>query len=240
MAAKTAAPTNKRYTGGCTRQDCGVPQEPFLQHVSLGWEVCGANSADVVPLQLLTQVFGKYDRFMGDFTQSDARRHIYERATTQEGINGYENIHPFFETFSDTGLMGFYQTYRLGDQHNEGYNNLRVAQNDWVLYCMRLQEYQVETGKNLLKSKILFENDGAETTNKTIGQQLISAGGVTPIEQAYARIEDVTTTQVLDAVTECTQHTPPSTHASSLLLCRCLTRSTTTTTTVSRSSPPSV
>eukprot|EP01064_Diplonema_japonicum_P014853 TRINITY_DN2253_c1_g2_i1.p1 TRINITY_DN2253_c1_g2~~TRINITY_DN2253_c1_g2_i1.p1 ORF type:complete len:482 (+),score=151.83 TRINITY_DN2253_c1_g2_i1:53-1498(+) len=192
--------TTKRYTGGAARMDCGTLQPPYSNHVALGWEICPASSADVVPLRLLTEVFGNYDRFMNDMTSNWYIRFNIERQSTQAGKQPLEEVRTFFDTNSDTGLQGFYFTHNLGDYREESWHFLIALQNEWVRYCMRLAPYQVEVGKNLLKNRLLFEADGAAKANAAIGKELVSKGTFTPLEQSFARIDDLTTQQVSDTV----------------------------------------
>ena len=195
IEAKTETATDKRYVGGQTRMDIGTPVAPYQQHVALGWEVCPANSPDVVPLQLLLQVFGNYDRLHNDMTSNWGIRFNLERFSTQMGNSPLEEMKTFFNLHSDTGLMGFHLAYKLG-AGDEGWILLAGMQAEWCRYCMRLNPYQVEVGKNLLKSKLLFENDGCDKANVNIGKQLVNTGGVAPLEQQFARVNDLTTNQV--------------------------------------------
>eukprot|EP01059_Diplonema_ambulator_P005755 TRINITY_DN15544_c0_g2_i1.p1 TRINITY_DN15544_c0_g2~~TRINITY_DN15544_c0_g2_i1.p1 ORF type:complete len:500 (+),score=215.48 TRINITY_DN15544_c0_g2_i1:49-1500(+) len=200
VASTPEAAQDKRYTGGAARMDSGNLASPYSNHVALGWEICPASNADVIPLRILTEVFGNYDRFMNDMTSNWWIRFNVERQSTQIGYQPLEEVRTIFDTFSDTGLQGFYFTHNMGCMRDEGWFFLVALQNEWIRYCMRLTPYQVEVGKNLLKSNLLFENDGSEKTNMNIGKQLISKGTYTPLEQAFARIDDVTTQQVSDTM----------------------------------------
>ncbi|KAJ9436965.1 Mitochondrial-processing peptidase subunit beta [Diplonema papillatum] len=200
MTKVAPAAIDKRYTGGAVRVDAGMPSAPYANHVAVGWEICGADGADVLPLRLLTEVYGQYDRFMNDMSSNWWVRFNLERQSTQHGNMPLEEVRTFFDTFSDTGMMGFFYTYQIGSERAEGWNFMVALQNEWVRYCMRMEPYKVEVGKNLLKNKLIFEHDGAEKTNAEVGKQLISRGGYTPLEQAYARINDLTTQQVSDVI----------------------------------------
>jgi len=200
LTGKGDTAQDKRYTGGATRVDAGKPSAPFANHVSLAWEVCGADGADSVPLKILLEKFGKYDRFQNDMTSNPWIRMNIERNSTQLGNMPLEFVTPVFEQVSDTGLMGFYFTTMTGAERNESWHFMTALQNEWVRYCMRLTAYDVEVGKHLLKNNLVFNYDGAAKANATIGKDLVMAGEHAPIEQQYSRINDVTVQQVSDTM----------------------------------------
>eukprot|EP01060_Flectonema_neradi_P032013 TRINITY_DN500_c9_g1_i1.p1 TRINITY_DN500_c9_g1~~TRINITY_DN500_c9_g1_i1.p1 ORF type:complete len:496 (+),score=103.70 TRINITY_DN500_c9_g1_i1:45-1490(+) len=191
--------TDKRYTGGHVKQDEKVCA-PYSNHVTIGWEICGASSPDVIPLQLCMEMFGSYDRFHNERTRAFWIRYCNEFVSTQLGNEPLEEVLPIFETYSDTGIMGFHLQFKLGEGKIESLRYPAALQSEFIEYAMRLQDEKVVIGKNLLKSKVLADNDGCFTTNKTIGNQIISGGGVVPVEQSLQRIDDITTQQVSDTI----------------------------------------
>ena len=191
--------TDKRYTGGHIKQMEQI-RAPYANQVVVGWEICGASSPDVIPLQLCMEMFGSYDRFHGERTRNYWIRFNSENISTQYGAEPLEEVLPIFETYSDTGIMGFHINHKLGEAKTEVFSYPAMLQNEFIGYCMKLEDEKVAEGKNLLKSKLLADNDGTSKSNKTIGHQLISGNGVVPIEQAFQRIEDITTQQVSDTM----------------------------------------
>eukprot|EP01065_Artemidia_motanka_P033031 TRINITY_DN3_c0_g2_i1.p1 TRINITY_DN3_c0_g2~~TRINITY_DN3_c0_g2_i1.p1 ORF type:complete len:483 (+),score=177.26 TRINITY_DN3_c0_g2_i1:76-1524(+) len=200
MANKGEPTTGKRYIGGALRLGQGVPRAPYANHVACGWEICGASSADNVPLQVMMEYFGSYDRMQHDLNSNMGIRGIYERQQDQIGLGSLHEVRPLMANYSDTGLQGFYYVYSVGATREEGIFFLSRLQFEWVQYCMRLEQYQVEVGKNKLKSKLLFETDGAKKAAEKIGEQILYVGRCAPLEEQYARIDALTVQDISDAV----------------------------------------
>eukprot|EP01065_Artemidia_motanka_P033030 TRINITY_DN3_c0_g1_i1.p2 TRINITY_DN3_c0_g1~~TRINITY_DN3_c0_g1_i1.p2 ORF type:complete len:496 (+),score=186.55 TRINITY_DN3_c0_g1_i1:84-1490(+) len=192
--------TGKRYVGGAIRISQGVPKAPYANHVALGWEIPGGSCADSLPLQLLMETYGNYDRFQHDLVSNAAIRGTYERQQDQLGLGNLHEMRTFMNQYSDTGVMGFYYTHSIGSTREEAIFFLSRLQFEWVMYCQRLEDYTVEKGKNLLTSKFLFERDGVQKSVATAGKQLMTVGRVLPLEEVIARTNDLTTQQVSDTI----------------------------------------
>eukprot|EP01062_Namystynia_karyoxenos_P016537 TRINITY_DN1603_c0_g1_i1.p1 TRINITY_DN1603_c0_g1~~TRINITY_DN1603_c0_g1_i1.p1 ORF type:complete len:518 (+),score=195.49 TRINITY_DN1603_c0_g1_i1:106-1554(+) len=200
MENKGAPATGKRYVGGHVKVSCGAPAEPYCQHVALGWETCGAAGADNVPLQVLLNLFGSYDRFQHDLVSNWGIRQLYERQASQLGKGSLHEVRPFLASYSDTGLMGFYLQFSMGADREESFYFMTRMQSEWCKYCMRLEGHQVEVGKNLLKSKLLFGSDGAQKSAQQIGEQVLLVGRHLSLEEQFARIDDLTTADCSDTI----------------------------------------
>eukprot|EP00755_Sulcionema_specki_P021074 Sspe_Gene.1305::Locus_443_Transcript_1_3_Confidence_0.400_Length_1565::g.1305::m.1305/K17732/PMPCB, MAS1; mitochondrial-processing peptidase subunit beta len=191
---------DKRYVGGHSRVGYGKPRAPYANHVSLAWEICPKYHQDSVPLQLLMEVFGQYDRFQHDLVSNYGIRGTYERNASQFGCGALEEVRPVMSQYADTGLMGFYFIHGHGPNHEEGHYFMQRLQVEFIKYSMRLEKAQVDSGKNLLKSKLLMQVDSAKQSSDVLGHQLLFAGRPIPLEDLYTRIDNLSVQQVSDTI----------------------------------------
>eukprot|EP01062_Namystynia_karyoxenos_P050844 TRINITY_DN3969_c0_g7_i1.p1 TRINITY_DN3969_c0_g7~~TRINITY_DN3969_c0_g7_i1.p1 ORF type:complete len:521 (+),score=220.56 TRINITY_DN3969_c0_g7_i1:119-1564(+) len=200
MATGPPPAIGKRYVGGHVKISQGAPKPPYASHLAVGWEICGADCADVVPLQLLLEVFGSYDRFQHDLCSNWSIRGVYERQQEQLGKGSLHEVQPFLYNYSDTGLMGIYLVHNHGADREEQFFFIQRCLTEWCKYCMRLENYQVEVGKNKLKSKLLFARDGASKSCDVIGKELTTVGRSVPLAEMFQRIDELDTTTVSDVI----------------------------------------
>lgn len=190
----------KRYVGGHCKIGLPKPLPPYNQHIAVGFETAGYSCPDHVPLQLLQEVYGNYDRFRHDLVTNWAVRYTYERTAEQYGKQPLQEVHTFSDKYSDTGLMGFYFVSGIGAGYEEPYHYLSRLQGQWTKFCHRLEEYEVDMGKNHLKSKYLFDRDGASKSAKDFSEQLVHLGRVVPTEEYFQRVDDLTIDQISDTI----------------------------------------
>jgi len=169
-----------------------------------GWEVCPASSQDRLPLQLLMESHGGYDRFQHDHTSNFAIRNLYETVENMSQYGGHGMLHfcrPWWSLHSDTGVMGFYYCQPLGTL--QGWNSIELPWRlgmEWQSYCMRFEEQRYDIGKNKLKSNLLLATDGTKKSCETTAHQLAHYGRWVPMEELYARIDNLTIAVVSDVI----------------------------------------
>jgi predicted Zn-dependent peptidase len=183
-------------------------------HMMWGFETCGANSGDVVPLHLSAQIHGRYHRSEHEMGQHAISRvfKMYSSidhggpTTTHfppEAIEGYQT---FYKTFSDTGICGMYIVGRPWAIH-KGHNGdsclaiLQYSLFEWTRMSHRqIHQNELEQAKVNYKSQLLFNMDGSTNTVEDIGRQMLHIGRRVPLTEMYARIDDVTPNNVMETL----------------------------------------
>jgi len=195
---------DKRYVGGDIRRFSNKFMPTHASWVMLGWEICPADSQDTLPLQVIMECHGGYDRFHHDHTSNFAIRNMYENAESMSQYGGQGMPHfvrPFWHLHSDTGLMGMYYLQPLSI--HMGYGQLEMPWRlglEWQSYCMRFEEKNCEVGKNKVKSKLVLAMDGVKSSNDYIAHQLMYAKRWIPLEEQLARVDNLTTAIVSDTI----------------------------------------
>ena len=198
----TAKPTSTRYVGGEMRlwnlrfKTC---------HSMFAVETCGAVCEDSLPLQLVAQITGNYHRSQHELGQHALHRSL--KMFSSMDFSGPTNTHlpekcievanSFVKQYSDSGLMGMYLVTRPcqvapGDATSI-WECLQVSVNEWARLSQKiLHETEAEQAKVNLKAQLLFNMDGSLNSAEDIARQVRLFGRRVPLEEMYARIDDIT------------------------------------------------
>lgn len=196
------SPINTRFVGGEFRlwnlrfKTC---------HTIFAVETCGAACEDSIPLQLVTQVTGNYHRSQVDLGQAAIHRTL--KMFSAHDFSGPTNTHlnekcievanSFCKQYSDSGLIGQYLVTRPvvtgpGDAGST-WETLQVSMNEWARLAQKhLHETEAEQAKVNLKAQLLFNMDGSVNSAEDIARQVQLYGRRVPLDEMYARIDDVT------------------------------------------------
>jgi predicted Zn-dependent peptidase len=206
---KKPAPAS-RYVGGDYRL---WNMRMKLAHVAWGFETCGAASGDNVALQLATHIHGSYHRSQHELGQHAMHRVLKMYSSLDHGTptntpfpeQAPETVRSFYHAYEDTGLSGMQFVARpwttgpgwAGSVHDILHYTMteysRLAQK-----CVHQQE--LDQAKVNMKSQLLFNQDGATNTFQDIGKQVFHFGRRVPLDEMYARIDDITSTNMQEVL----------------------------------------
>lgn len=174
-------------------------------HTMWAFETCGAKCEDSLALQLVTQITGNFHRSQHELGQHAVHRamkmfcghdqvgptetHLHEKAL--------EIANSFCKQYSDAGLCGMYLVTRPqptspGDasSHQEF---IQVTMAEWCRMSQKvLHPIELEQAKVNLKAQLLYNMDGATNSALDIARQVQLYGRRVPLEEMYARIDDIT------------------------------------------------
>ncbi|CBH11005.1 metallo-peptidase, Clan ME, Family M16, putative [Trypanosoma brucei gambiense DAL972] len=204
----------------------GVPEARFVggeyklwnlryKTVHIGWafETCGAACEDSLPLALACEVPGPFHRSQHELGQHAMHRvlktfsSLDHSTPTNTHFNEkcIEIANPFLHQYKDTGLCGMYVVGRPAQAGpGDGTAMIEVFQYtiaEWCRICQKiLHEQELAQAKVNLKSQLLFNMDGSSNSAEDIGRQVLHYGRRIPLEEMYARIDDVTPTNVQEVL----------------------------------------
>jgi predicted Zn-dependent peptidase len=211
LDAKDSAPViDTRYVGGDIRLS---NHKIGLAHQMWAVETTGASSGDMTVLQLATQIHGNWHRSQHELANHSFQRLIKNFSSLDFGANaGFplsekapELTTTFLHQYEDTGLFGGYVVGRNLNQ-TKGLNRmaaeaLEIAISDYGRLAKKgIDQTEFEQAKVNLKAQLLFNTDGATNTAKELGHQTIYYGRRMPLEEAYARIDDVTASNLQEVL----------------------------------------
>ena len=184
-----------------------------VSHFAWAFETCGADCGDVVPLSLLTHIHGPYHR-----QQHDLVHHSFQIAykcftamdhatptNTHFPEKGIECVHPFFNCYEDVGLLGKAITGRVaptgpGSAMNF-YDYIQLTMMEFTRLSQKsVHQSELDAAKVMYKSQLLMGHDGATNSFEDIANQLFYRGRRVPIHEMFARIDDITPTNMMEVM----------------------------------------
>ena len=178
-------------------------------HMVWGVETCGALSQDTTVLQLFSHIQGAWHRSQHELGVAAAHRIFKVYGSMDHGPTHFnllpnecpEIVNAFHLPYEDIGLTG---TYVVGRQWKSGYcSYLSFAD----LVEVQMKEYnrlankvvhqqELDQAKAKFKAQLLLNQDGAHNSAVDAAQQIFHLGRRVPLTEMYARIDDITPSNV--------------------------------------------
>lgn len=208
--AKREVPVESRYVGGEYKL---WNLRHKTVHLSWGFETCGANCEDSLPLNLATQITGNFHRSQHELGQHQMHRVLktfssLDHSTptnTHFNEKAIEVANTFLKQYSDAGLCGMNLVLRpaqtgMGDA-GILQEIMQYSMSEWTRFSQKvLHEVELDQAKVNVKSQLLFNMDGSSNTAEDIGRQVLFHGRRVPLEEMYSRIDDITATNVQEVL----------------------------------------
>ena len=183
-------------------------------HMAWAFETCGSTCGDVIPLGLATQIHGGFHRSQHEMGQHAMHRVLKVYSSLDHGgptqthfpAECIETAQSFLKTYSDTGLCGMYivgRPWKIEGGHSADsmMELLQYSLSDWVRLSQRVvHQQELEQAKVNMKAQLMFNMDGSTNTAEDIGKQVLSLGRRVPLDEMYARIDDVTPTNLMETL----------------------------------------
>ncbi|KNH07535.1 mitochondrial processing peptidase [Perkinsela sp. CCAP 1560/4] len=184
-----------------------------VSHFAWAFETCGADCGDIVPLTLLTHIHGPYHRSQHDLVQHSFQL-TYKCMTAMDHSTptnthfpekGIECVNPFFHSYEDVGLLGKAFTGRPEPTGTGIANNFMDYVQLTMMEFTRMSQKAVhpnelEAAKVMYKSQLLMGHDGATNSFEDISKQIFYRGRRVPIAEMFARVDDITPTNVMEVL----------------------------------------
>ncbi|ORC84118.1 putative mitochondrial processing peptidase, beta subunit [Trypanosoma theileri] len=182
-------------------------------HIAWAFETCGVACEDSLPLALACEIPGPFHRSQHELGQHAMHRvlktfcSLDHSTPTNTHFNEkcIEIANPFLHQYRDTGLCGMYIVGRPA-QSGPGDAGAMIevfqyTMAEWCRICQKmLHKNELEQAKVNLKAQLLFNMDGSMNSAEDIGRQVLHYGRRIPLEEMYARIDDVTPTNVQEVL----------------------------------------
>ncbi|KAG8346559.1 Insulinase (Peptidase family M16) Peptidase M16 inactive domain [Trypanosoma vivax] len=182
-------------------------------HIAWAFETCGAACEDSLPLALACEIPGPFHRSQHELGQHAMHRvlktfsSLDHSTPTNTHFNEkcIEIANPFLHQYRDTGLCGMYVVGRPAQAGpGDGTAMIEVFQYtlaEWCRICQKvLHPNELEQAKVNLKSQLLYNMDGSINSAEDTGRQVLQYGRRIPLEEIYARIDDITPTNVQEVL----------------------------------------
>jgi processing peptidase subunit beta len=176
-----------RYTGSEIR--VRNDDMPFV-HVAIAVEGVGASDKDCLALSLATALLGSWDRTHG------GGKIVANRLAAQSHEYGLcHSFEAFNINYRDTGLWGIY----FVGEHKIQDDMVYAIQQEWMRMCTNLGDFEVERGKNILRTALLGRLDSTCTTADDIGRQILLLGKRLSPSEVNSRIQALSAEDVKEA-----------------------------------------
>lgn len=209
--ADSAPAVETRFVGGDIRQ---WALKSNLNHFLWAVETPGAMSADNLVLKVVSQIHGSWHRSQMELGNHPIHRtwrnytaHDFGYSMLGTPFPGQapETLTPFRAEYSDTGLFG---SYIVGRNEQTQYKVARTAAEMFEttiadygrMACKTIDDRELAQAKVNLKAQLLFNLDGTFNTAKDLASQTFLYGRRVSLEEAYARIDDITAANVQEVL----------------------------------------
>jgi predicted Zn-dependent peptidase len=190
-----------RYVGGDIRL---WNLRAGLFHAAWAVETSGAMSGDTVLFQLVTHIHGKYHRSQHELGQHAIHRLVKTYSNMDFGTptntpmpeKSIETMQSFHHSYADTGLVGMYVVGRQSKTNAHLARSMSETLDHSVNDFARLAAKSVDTTELLqakvnFKAQLMYNCDGSHNTAKELARQVYLYGRKVPLEEMYARIDDI-------------------------------------------------
>ena len=159
--------------------------------IAFGFPVGGWNDPDHIPLQLIQQILGNYNKATsfgnGKYSSSELVAKVAEQ-------NLAHSFHVFNTQYSDTGLFGISAT-----AHEHTVDHLMQT----LFYEVTKLSYEctediLEQSKNQLKTTLLTHIDSNDKVCEDIGRHMLQYNRHIPLAELFARIDSVDTKAIIN------------------------------------------
>ena len=201
---------DSRYVGG----DMRLWQTRMkTAHCAWAVETCGRVSGDTTALQLFSHIQGSWHRSQHELGVAAAHRIFKVYGSMDHGPTHFnmlphecpEVVKAFHLGYEDTGLTGTYivgRPWRAGYASMQSFSDLMHTQmaeyNRMSNKVIHIQE--LDQAKVAFKSQLLFNQDGATNSAVDAAEQVFYYGRRVPLGEMYARIDDITPTNVQEVM----------------------------------------
>eukprot|EP00758_Cryptobia_borreli_P003686 Tbor_TRINITY_DN3915_c0_g1::TRINITY_DN3915_c0_g1_i1::g.847::m.847/K17732/PMPCB, MAS1; mitochondrial-processing peptidase subunit beta len=182
-------------------------------HLAWGFETCGAKCEDSIPLSLAGQVFGNFHRSQHEMGQHAMHR-VLKTFSSQDHSTptnthfpeqAIETCNPFITQYHDTGLCGMAfaaRPYQTGPGDAGSTQEIwQYTMAEWCRMTQKLMHTQeLEQAKTNYKAQQLFNMDGSTNSCQDIGRQVIHYDRRIPLDEVYARVDDITVNNVQETL----------------------------------------
>lgn len=199
-----------RYVGGDYRLwNLRTP----MTHAAWGVETSGAVSSDTTIHQLLCHVHGPYERSQHELGNHAMHRLFKTYSNMDFGTpsntpfpeKAIEITRPFHMSYEDTGLLGMYVVGRQLKTANGMARSmsdiLDHSVSDYARMAGKVVEgSELEQAKVSYKAQLMFNMDGSTNSCQDIAKQVSYYGRRIPLEEMFARIDDVNGSNVQEVL----------------------------------------
>lgn len=186
----------------------------YLAHNAWAFETPGARSADNIPLNLVSHIFGKFERSQNDLAQHAMHR-VFKTFSAMDNCvpsqkewneKAIEQAYFFNEQYEDTGLAGHFFTSR-NLESEPGHTALLLWSSSQYSFMETnrlaqrgMTEAELEWAKVNYKSQVLFNQDGSTNTANEIGRQVLHHDRRVTADEMFNRIDDCTRTNIQETL----------------------------------------
>ena len=172
------------YTGSAvTHQDSEQPDV----HLAIAVEGVSWSSPDHLPMMVIQNIIGNWDRAMG------AGKNVSSRLGEVIATESLASKMTTFNTcYNSTGLFG---AYLVTDPHHIEDLSCEVL-SEFVRIGHHVSDKEVEWAKNKLKASLLMVLDGNSAVAEDIGRQVLTLGRRQTAAELFKRIDDIDTATV--------------------------------------------
>lgn len=210
LASGAQPALESRYVGG----DIRLWNLRFkTTHIAWGFQTCGAACEDSIPLGLATQIHGGFHRSQHEMGQHAMHRVL--KVYASQDHNTPSNVHfpeqsievanSFLKQYNNTGLCGMYLVARPAmTSPNDAGSVQEIWQYTMAEWCRMTQkmmhQQELDQAKVNYKAQLLFNQDGSSNSATDIGRQVLQLGRRVPLNEMFARVDDITVTNVQETL----------------------------------------
>lgn len=153
-------------------------------HVAFAFPVGGWNDADHIPLMVIQQMLGSFDKAQAMGNGAHSSSQLVTKAAQWENASRFSVLNT---QYSDTGLFGISAV---------GHEHVVEEMMDMFFYELTRVSYEcdedtLETAKTQLKTTLLCQQDSNEMKCEEIGRHMLQYGRHIHLAETFARIDSV-------------------------------------------------